>query len=50
MFEKEDGSIYCGKNVDGLGMVGCSPNGNVEIVNHVNNIKIIKIITILLKR
>ena len=26
MFEKEDGSIYCGKNVPGLGMIGCSPN------------------------
>ena len=24
--KKEDGSIYCGKNVPGLGMVGCSPN------------------------
>ena len=24
--KKEDGSIYCGKNVPGLGMIGCSPN------------------------
>ena len=24
--KKEDGSIYCGKNIEGIGMVGCSPN------------------------